>query len=149
MTHIKRINELASANNDFKTTIYDIENVHIIRTGTDPEDVETTDSVPNVNGVTILNCVEKYLKGKLNGHTFNPDYLSFTDLGNGELVAQYIAMCSPTVVTLWNFKEPTQKEWEDYNDGKIKLISFVYQMSIVKEVPVTREEFKKEGLFES
>ena len=156
MTHIKRIDEMVNSqtiNEDFKPTIFKIKNVHIIinenhhTKGEDPSMEETTDSTPIGNGVTVLNCIEKYLKDKLNGHKFNPDNLFFTEMNNGDLVAEYSAMSSMQI-RMWDFVEPTQKEWEDYNNDKITLRSFIYQMSIVKKVPVTKEDFEKEGISE-
>lgn len=140
-------------NEDFKPTIFKIKNLHIIinenhhTKGEDPSMEETTDITPLGNGVTVLNCIEKYLKHKLNGHKFNPDNLFFTEMNNGDLVAEYSAMSSMQI-RMWNFAEPTQKEWEDYNNDKITLRSFIYQMSIVKEVAVTKEDFEKEGISE-
>lgn len=155
MTHIKRIDEMIktqSVNEGMENGYYKITNVRTIMNnnhhsnGEDPNMSEETNSTPIGNGVTILHCIEKFINGRCDGHKFNPDNLHFTEMKDGSLIAEYTAMSS--IQVSWNFKEPTQKEWDDYNNDKIELRSFVFQMSIIKEVPVTKEDFEKEGIEE-
>ncbi|MBO7133886.1 MAG: hypothetical protein J6W06_07000 [Bacteroidales bacterium] len=156
MVHIKKLNEMVNANGasaNYAPVIFRIANAHITvndnhyTNGEDPDMSEETDIIPEGNGISIVNCVEKYINRECDGHKFNPDELHFTEMTDGTWVAEYLAMSS-IQTSMFNFKEPTQKEWKDYRSGNIELRSFIFQMSIVKEVLVTKEDFEKEGLDE-
>lgn len=156
MVHIKKLNEMVNANGanaNYEPVHFKIANAHITindnhyTNGEDPDMSEETDIIPEGNGISIVNCVEKYINRECDGHKFKPDELHFKEMTDGTWVAEYLAMSS-IQTPMFNFKEPTQKEWKDYRSGNIELRSFIFQMSIVKEVPVTKEDFEKEGLDE-
>lgn len=140
-------------NEDFKPIIYKIKMVYVITNenhytnGENPDNEERTSFAPEGNGVSIVNCIEKFVHHNMQGHKLNEDELFFTESKDGEYLVEYTAMSS-THTSMWEFKEPSQKEWEDYKEGKANLKSFVYQMSIVKEQPLSKEDLEKEGIYE-